>query len=241
MKKTLLAAALLLGALTMSAQSYEHSLGVSVGNLFGVSYKGFFFGVEGLGMQIDLGCKLSNWGTHYSQNSSWEAGGESGSETTSYPLKDDKDPLSWNYFTFEVNPNIVYNLPIHSGSYGSLAFCAGGGISLGLLKAGVAKNDVYRDENGNVKSFWWAISQTVDGPDGKEPRIDNQFKFGINALVGLELDLAAVPLVVGFDFRPGYGMGYRSQKQDFKGVTETSKTITNFFDWTLAASLRYKF
>ena len=232
MKKTILAAVMLLGALTMSAQSYEHSLGVSVGNLFGVSYKGFFFGVEGLGMQIDLGCKLSNWGTQYSQNSSWEAGGESHSETTSFPLEDDKDPLSWNYFTFEVNPNIVYNLPVHSGSYGSLAFCAGGGISLGMMKSGSADSKAY-----GGKGFWWAMSHTQEGADGKEAIIKPAFKFGINALVGLELDLNAAPIVIGFDFRPGYGMGYLKTSNE---VMKES-AITNFFDWTLAAAVRYKF
>lgn len=234
MKKTILAAVMLLGALTMSAQSYEHSLGVSVGNLFGVSYKGFFFGVEGLGMQIDLGCKLSNWGKNYSQTVTQDPGETT---TTSFPRDFDENPNSVNYFTFEVNPNIVYNLPIHSGSYGSLAFCAGGGISLGMLKYGPA-DDVWMDENRNKKNFWWAMSQTAENYEGKkEALIRPEFKFGINALVGLELDLDAVPLVVGFDFRPGYGMGYDSQ--DIKGVK--TKTITNFFDWTLAASLRYKF
>ncbi|MBQ9523181.1 MAG: hypothetical protein IJR74_05110 [Paludibacteraceae bacterium] len=240
MKKTILAAVMLFGALTMSAQSYEHSLGVSVGNLFGVSYKGFFFGVEGLGMQIDLGCKLSNWGTHYSVNFKYEetimGKTESRSETETHPTdmeKEMKDAnLSMNYFTFEVNPNIVYNLPVHSGSYGSLAFCAGGGISLGMMKSGSADSKAY-----GGKGFWWAMSHTQEGADGKEAIIKPAFKFGINALVGLELDLNAAPIVIGFDFRPGYGMGYLKTSNE---VMKES-AITNFFDWTLAAAVRYKF
>ena len=61
MKKTLLAAALLLGALTVSAQDYKHSIGATVGSMYGVSYKGFIFGVEGLALQADLGVKLGNY------------------------------------------------------------------------------------------------------------------------------------------------------------------------------------
>ena len=53
-------------------------------------------------------------------------------------------------------------------------------------------------------------------------------KFGVNAVAGLSYDIQAVPLVLAFDFRPGYGLGFRD-----------SGTL-NYFDWKLAFAIRYK-
>ena len=53
-------------------------------------------------------------------------------------------------------------------------------------------------------------------------------KFGVNAVAGLSYDIQAVPLVLAFDFRPGYGLGFRD------GGT------MNYFDWKLAFAIRYR-
>lgn len=53
-------------------------------------------------------------------------------------------------------------------------------------------------------------------------------KFGINAAAGVTYDIQAVPLVLAFDFRPGYGLGFRD-----------GNTI-NYFDWKIAFAVRYK-
>lgn len=55
-------------------------------------------------------------------------------------------------------------------------------------------------------------------------------KFGINAICGVTYDIQAVPLVLAFDFRPGYGMSFRDSKVD----------PSHFFDWKLAFAVRYK-
>ena len=53
-------------------------------------------------------------------------------------------------------------------------------------------------------------------------------KFGINAIAGVSYDFDNVPLVLAFDFRPGYGLGFRD------GGT------MNYFDWKIAFAVRYK-
>lgn len=53
-------------------------------------------------------------------------------------------------------------------------------------------------------------------------------KFGLNATAGVSYDIQAVPLVLAFDFRPGYGLGFRD------GGT------LNYFDWKIAFAVRYK-
>jgi len=58
-------------------------------------------------------------------------------------------------------------------------------------------------------------------------------KFGINADAGVSYDIQSVPLVLAFDFRPGYGLGFRGSK----GYSYT----LNYFDWKVAFAIRYKF
>ena len=54
-------------------------------------------------------------------------------------------------------------------------------------------------------------------------------KFGLNTIVGATYDFDNIPLVLGFDFRPGWGMGFDKDN------------ISHFFDWKIAASVRYRF
>ena len=55
-------------------------------------------------------------------------------------------------------------------------------------------------------------------------------KAGANALVGLSCDFRSVPLVMAFDFRPGYGIAFTDEKSGH----------THFFDWKLGLALRYR-
>lgn len=187
MKKifTILAAMMLAGS--MAAANYTHSVGGVFGGMMGASYKGFIFGVDGLALQADLGVGLT------------QAAG-----TLSEKEDGEKYSVSYNHgvYTFEANPNVVYQQPIKEWGFGSLDWYAGGGLSLGL---------------------WNQLGWTTD-PFGK---------FGINAVGGVELGFSNVPLALGFDFRPGYGLAFRN----LEGMT----TTINYFDWKLAASLRYCF
>lgn len=258
MKKTLLAAALLLGALTINAQDYKHSIGANVGSFYGLTYKGFI--TENLAIVADLGCNLGNYGTYHTTT---QKAGSNDTETThwgsSYPAEGEKvtdnvykmkQKYSNDYFTFELNPNLVYQMKITEFGAGSLSWFAGGGLSIGMMKSGSTNPDAYMDENGNKKNFWWAMSQRVDVPDGegtkKEDYIDLQGKFGINAIGGVEFKLASLPLAFSLDFRPGYGLSFRSDEAETYSLTQERETVKvhttdNFFDWKLVAAVRYCF
>ena len=54
-------------------------------------------------------------------------------------------------------------------------------------------------------------------------------KFGINAVGGVAFHFDDVPLVLAFDFRPGYGMAFSNQAD------------MHYFDWKLAFAVRYAF
>lgn len=259
MKKILLSLAVVLGMAAMAnAQDYKHSVGAVVGNMYGVSYKGFIFGVDGLALQADLGVKLSNFGKNFTQTTKVDQtidgtsqAGFPVSATTSYPVSGAVNPPSYDYFTFELNPNIVYQMAIKEFGFGKLSWYAGGGISLGMMKAG-ASGKYYWDDKGAAHNFWWAMSQRIDhynsitgAKEGTEEYVPSQFKFGFNAVAGLELSLSNAPIVLGFDFRPGYGLGAFSTSDKattaLGEVKDKTSCTTSFFDWTLAASVRYRF
>ncbi len=101
----------------------------------------------------------------------------------------------------EVNPNLVYQSTLATWGFGDLDIMTGGGLSLGM--------------RSNLEGYKYGY--LYNG------------KFGINALVGIELGFNDMPLVLGFDFRPGYGMTF----QDEYG--------RSFFDWSLNVGLRYCF
>ena len=52
-------------------------------------------------------------------------------------------------------------------------------------------------------------------------------KFGVNGSLGLAYNLH--PVVLAFDFRPGYGLGF----------TEDKNPHVSFFDWKLSFAVRY--
>jgi len=209
MKKTIFAVALLLCSLAISAQEYTHSIGVNVGSMYGVTYKGFIFGVDGLALQADLGVRLGATSRAVSGNTYYKSKGEK--EHFTYN-KLGVDPV---YFTFEANPNIVYQSNIGAWDFGSLSWFAGGGVSLGLMK---------------LSDTWGHISNS-----------DVTGKFGLNAIGGLELCFTGAPLALSFDFRPGYGLQFDSDSETIKGVKIEKRDNMSFFDWGLVLGLRYCF
>lgn len=61
-------------------------------------------------------------------------------------------------------------------------------------------------------------------------------KFGINAAVGVTYDFDNVPLVLAFDFRPGYGLEFWGEK--YSGLVPAGSL--SYFDWKIAFAVRYK-
>ncbi len=107
-KQILLIAVLLVAAVAAQAQKpYKHSVGLSVGSFEGVSYKVFL--TNEVALQADLGFRMlrTQVGGH----------GYSGADS---------------FYTFEVNPNALYQSSITGWNWGGVAWFAGGGMSLGL-------------------------------------------------------------------------------------------------------------
>ena len=128
MKKNLLVAAMLLCALTISARPYTHSIGVNVGNIYGVSYKGYVS--ENLVVIADLNVKLGA-SKGYAWSQSWS------DKDYQKQMKDANVKMSGSetdkfaYWTFEANPNIAYQGLIANAGFASIHWFAGAGISLG--------------------------------------------------------------------------------------------------------------
>ena len=191
-----------------SGGSYTHSVGGVVGNMFGASYKGFVFGVDGLALQADLAVKLQL-----------------------SPTKDDikiedmefKDSYNWSNYSFELNPNIVYQKEICPAGSSTFALYGGGGVSLGLIKS------------LNLASLGFGESNPVLG------------KFGLNGVIGVEFIWSH--FVLSLDARPGYGLAFGSNKYEYRGgwfgeevlEVEAKKNLCHFFDFGAAISLRYCF
>ena len=54
-------------------------------------------------------------------------------------------------------------------------------------------------------------------------------KFGVNGAFGIAFDAKKAPVVVAFDFRPGYGLGF----------VGNNVAYSHFFDWKLGLAIRY--
>lgn len=186
MKKHILFVVLCMATLSLSAQDYQHSIGGSIGSLYGVSYKGFIFGVEHLGLQTDLDVRLESTAA--------------GTTLNGFYFTEES-----NIYTFEFNPNLLYQNIIADFDEGHIDWYAGGGFSIGLA------HDLY--------SYTYGVEDTDTPVYGK---------FGLNALLGVEVALAA-PVNIAIDFRPGYGIAFNDNYH------------FSFFDWALALSVRYRF
>ena len=55
-------------------------------------------------------------------------------------------------------------------------------------------------------------------------------KFGVNGTFGCAFNVTSAPVVLAFDFRPGYGLGF----------TGSSTAFFHFFDWKLGFAVRYQ-
>lgn len=217
MKKISLFAAMLLCALTISARPYQHSVGVNVGGINGASYKGFVRSLEHMFIIADLGVKVSaSKGMSCTEIDHIEMGGQSSTETSSW-----SQSSHFVYYSFEANPNLGYQGDIKDFDFASLHWYAGGGVSVGLSQLG-----------GN----WGEIA---DARKYADKPFD--FKLGINAIAGVEMCLKNAPLNIGVDFRPGMATNMHFHSESYGAMSATQFMSATYFDWALAASLRYRF
>lgn len=217
MKKISLFAAMLLCALTISARPYQHSVGVNVGGINGVSYKGYVRSLEHMFVIADLGVKVSaSKGMSYNVISTTSGGGHSSTDTYS-----DRTNAHFVYYSFEANPNLGYQGDIKDFDFASLHWYAGGGISAGFSQ--------YAPDWGLIASS----RKDLDNP--------YWFKFGINAIAGVEMCLKNAPVNFGLDFRPGVAIDMDSSSRTLGVIKTTEFAAVTYFDWALAASIRYRF
>lgn len=257
MKKSFFVAAMLLGAMTMSAAPYQHSIGITAGGLNGVEYKGFLN--DHVVIAADLGVRLSQ-----SQGMSWaislsDKDAEDAFKQMGGKLSDSNNDVKFAYWTFEGAVNVAYQGTIKDWSAGSLQWFAGGGMSLGMVQfQPFGKYDGYYTQNPktgkdikNAGDAWKAMKdarKTYNDLSSDEKKYEMNplnFKFGMNAYAGMEFAFSNVPLVLGMDFRPGLGMAINGRKwhdelPEKMAAYECDMIQTNaFFDWSLGVTLRY--
>lgn len=160
MKKVIFGALMLVLVISASAQNYKASVGINAGSFNGFSYKGFV--TDHLALQVDLGVNLE---CTYGQVDIYENGSSIGTASGQQ-----------SFYTFEANPNLLYQAEILSANAGTLSWFAGGGLSAGMM------NSLNLRESHPI------------------------FKWGVNGIGGIEFQLAQAPVAFSFDFRPGYGM-----------------------------------
>jgi len=204
--------------------SYTHSVGAMVGNMFGVSYKGFVFGVDGLALQTDLAVKLQLSPTKEDVKLpnvlTEKVAVEEIQRADTY--QELHNSYNWSNFTFDLNPNIVYQKELGSAGRSTFAFFGGGGVSLGFVKS------------LNLSSF---------GFGEKNPMLG---KFGVNGIVGMEFIWSR--FVLSLDVRPGYGLAFSSKYQYRGGLVgesvyevDADRNLRHFFDFGASIGMRYCF
>lgn len=207
---------MLLCALTISARPYQHSVGVNVGGINGVSYKGYVRSLEHMIVIADLGVKVS--ATKGLTESIIQHTSGQGQSSTDYQTASDNG--HYVYYSFEANPNLGYQGDIADLDVASFHWYAGGGISAGFSQ--ISNNWDNIAEQRKYESPYW-------------------FKFGINAIAGAEMCLKNAPVNFGLDFRPGVAINMDSNTLNYMGVKRYTFISATHFDWALAASIRYRF
>lgn len=235
MKKLILSLLLLCSVSFLAiANDYTHSVGVSLGGFNGFTYKGFIFGVDGLALEADLGARVSNMGqpgsTYVRHPGHHEA-------DFFIPRGDWAKASNLNYYTVEINPNILYQRTFANTNIADFSWFAGGGFSMGIMDSG---------------KKWTTIGMIYNYTTGEYTPDEYhrlEFKFGIGAMLGMEAAFKSAPLNLSVEFRPGYGLSnlYLVKEAGWAGADGVtpdpydSNNATNFFDWSLGLSLRYRF
>ena len=155
---------------------------------------------------------------------------------------------------FEVNPNVVYQLPLKTFKTCRLDFFVGAGTTFGWT-------NVYERFVPENKGFHNCVDQycKMDGDYSYDdsPRFYSRdaFVWGMNSVLGLEINLH-IPMTIEFDFRPGYGLWAGAATCDHRHkITSDSGnysrykscdyfldyTIDSFFDWSVNMTVSYKF
>ncbi len=215
MKRNLIVAIMLLGALSMSAREYQHSAGVIVGNSFGLSYKGYIRGSEHFVIETNLTTKLLAPGPYTLDFAAAASAGKYKANTGDIWGRGTND-----FLIFEASPNFFYQAQAADLGIAVMNWYAGGGIGVGALWG---TTDHFRTIEGFGKSL-------------KTPA----FKIDEHGVAGLEFCFKSLPLNLSVDFRPGLGEFIYVRAYSDSYVTTAAAMAGIFFDWTLGVALRYR-
>lgn len=143
---------------------------------------------------------------------------------------------------FEINANVIYQLPLKTFKTCRLDYFVGGGTTLGWV-------NVYESFDGEGRHY------CVDRKCDMDCDYRDAFVWGMNGILGLEINLH-IPMTIEFDFRPGYGLwaGAATCDHRHKVMSESGNysrykscdyfqdyMFDSFFDWSVNVTVSYKF
>ena len=130
---------------------------------------------------------------------------------------------SMGLWDFTINPNYLYHFDVAK----NCKVYTGGGINFGMVSVlsmpgygygygGYGYGYAPTRRYGSYGGYGYSAGASVAG------------KFGIDAVAGFAFDVPSAPVVLAFDFRPGYGLMF------------TGGGTAHYFDWKLAFAVRYQ-
>ncbi len=180
-----------------------HSMAVMFGSVDGMSYR--IFVNEHWAIQTILMWKyLSTYGTTVTDLTTDGIGQPVFSHSSQWGKL-----RGW---TTELNPNFIYQTPIHVWAWGGLYWNSGAGVSLGL-----AQDWRYPDDF----PLWG--------------------KFGITTISGFELGFRKYPISIFTESFAGYGLLWNSNEEYAYGATFSTNSTNHFIDWGSDIGIRYAF
>ena len=129
---------------------------------------------------------------------------------------------SMGLWDFTANPNVAYHWDMPAKG---LKVYAGGGVNLGM----VSVFSIGGGYGGYSGYGYYGAPRRAKGYGYGGGGSNVAGKFGANGIVGVSYNFGNVPLAIAADFRPGYGLMF------VEGAT------ASYFDWKIAASVRYCF
>ena len=127
---------------------------------------------------------------------------------------------------FDFNPNVLYQMPIKTFKTCRLDFFAGGGTTFGWATC----NHSWHSEHYGCRNSGFSD-------------YERSFVWGLNGILGLEVNLA-IPMTIEFDFRPGYGLyagDFYDSCRNYDCNFSAHSWGGSFFDWSVNATISYKF
>ncbi len=180
-----------------------HSVAVMFGSVDGVSYRVFVD--EHWAIQTILMWKyLSTYGTTITHLTTNESGIPDASRTSQWGKL-----YGW---TTEINPNFIYQTPIHTWEWGSLYWNSGAGVSLGFAQNWELPHDY---------PLWG--------------------KTGITTISGFELSFNKYPISIFTESFAGYGLLWTSNEYALNAFTTQTRSVNHFIDWGSDIGIRYAF